>query len=571
VPAEQAVDAFLREREAFLVLDNFEQLLDAAPWVSSLLAAAPRLRVLVTSRAVLRVAGEREYEVPPLEDGAELFVRRAPAPVDDLESVRAICIRLDGLPLAIELAAARTKLLAPAALLERLESRLELLTSGTRDAPERQRTMRAAIDWSYRLLAPDEQVLFARLAAFAGEASLEAVERVCGTGLDALETLASLVDKSLVRRRGDGDPRFGMLETLREYAGEQLRALGEEDALRARHLALHVTLARDAESGLEGPRQDEWLARLESALPDVRAALAYALERADAEAAVTIAAGLRRFWHVHGHLEEGQRWLEVALASGEAPPAAVEKAWAGLGIMLGDRGDLDGSRRAFERSLELARALGDDGRVASALNNLGTLAMFAGRYEDAQRLYEQVLAVHRRRGSAHGLAGVLENLGSVALVRGDAAAAAAALDEARTHARRLDEARAASSAARWLARALVRLGELDRARELLLESLELAQQIGHRQGLACAVDFTAAWAAATGDAAAAARLLGAGEGLFASIGATRLPDVAALDAETEREVRAAIGAEAFEAEAEAGRVEGQADAVRLALDVLMPQ
>jgi predicted ATPase/DNA-binding SARP family transcriptional activator/Flp pilus assembly protein TadD len=512
----------LRARSAFLLLDNFEQVLDAAPLVSSLLQAAPGLRVLVTSRSVLRVAGEREYEVPPLAAATELFLQRASGEVDDLDAVQAICDRLDGLPLAIELAAARTKLLPPRKLLERLESRLELLTAGSRDAPERHRTMRATVDWSYRLLDSDEQVLFARLAVFSGGATVEEIEEVCNGDLDLL---ASLLDKSLLRRRGE---RVVMLETLREYAGEQLRALGEEDVLRDRHLASFVRFAAEAEPHLDAADQEAWYERLEAELPNIRSALAHAIAKPDPAAAVELAGRLQRLWQVHGHLGEGEQWLAASLAAGETPAEVAGKAWNGLGIVRADRGDYDGARAAFEHALELRRTSGDELGIASTLNNLGALDLFREDYEGARRSYEQALAILRRNEYSPNLLAVLENIGVSALVRGDAASSIAALEEGQALAIEHGEHRAASSTARWLARALIEQGELERSRELLTESLALAEQIGHRQGVACALDFQASWAHAAGDDAEARRLLEEGAAVWDSIGAVRPADVALL-------------------------------------------
>ncbi|HEY8647186.1 MAG TPA: BTAD domain-containing putative transcriptional regulator [Gaiellaceae bacterium] len=519
---EEDIGEHLRGRSTLLLLDNFEQVLDAAPLVSSLLQVAPGLRVLVTSRSVLRVAGEREYEVPPLAAATELFLQRAVGEVDDLEAVQAICDRLDGLPLAIELAAARTKLLPPRKLLERLESRLELLTAGSRDAPERQRTMRATVDWSYRLLDSEEQVLFARLAVFSGGATVEQIEEVCTGDLDLI---ASLLDKSLLRRRGE---RVVMLETLREYAGEQLRALGEEDVLRDRHLASFVRLAAEAEPHLDASDQEAWYERLEAELPNIRSALAHAIAKPDPTAAVDLAGRLMRLWQVHGHLGEGEQWLDASLAAGDAPADVAGKAWNGLGIVRADRGDYVGARAAFERALELRRASGDEVGVASTLNNLGALDLFREDYEGAQRSYEQALAILRRNEYSPNLLAVLENIGVAALVRGDAVASIAALEEGQALAVAHGEHRATSSTARWLARALIEQGELERSRELLAESLALAEQIGHRQGVACALDFQASWAHVAGDEAAARRLLEEGAAVWASIGAVRPADVALL-------------------------------------------
>jgi predicted ATPase/DNA-binding SARP family transcriptional activator len=512
----------LRGRTTLLLLDNFEQVIDAAPFVATLLADAPGVRLLVTSRSVLRVSGEHEYEVPPLGAAVELFLARATGDVDDLDAVAAICERLDGLPLAIELAAARTKLLPPPALLARLESRLELLTAGPRDAPERQRTMRAAIDWSYRLLEPEEQVLFARLAVFAGGATVELIETVCDGDLDRL---SSLVEKSLVRTR---DTRVWMLETLREYAAEQLRALGEEESLRDRHLEAFAELVAHAEPQLDTPKQQEWFERLEIELPNLRSALGWAIERGDAESAVAIAGRLQRLWQVHGHLDEGARWLEAALASGACSPLAAARAWNGLGIVRGDRGDYDGAADAFSRAGELGREAGDLQRVSASLGNLGAIASFRGDYEAAQAAYEEALEIRRSQPGTLDSLPLLENIGCLALLRGDVETSRAAFEEALELGRARGDLKSIGSSTRWLARALIAAGELERSRSLLEESLRLAEQIGHQQGIACALDFSAAWAAAAGEPDEAARLLAEGEAMWASVGAVRPADVALL-------------------------------------------
>jgi len=342
--------------------------LPAAPDVAALLAACPDLRALVTSRAPLRVAGERRFAVPPLalpdpggapnaaavgrSEAGALFAARAgeadPAfALTDANApaVAALCARLDGLPLALELAAARMRVLTPQALLARLEPRLPLLTGGPRDAPARHRTLRAAIAWSYDLLAPAERALFARLAVFAGGCSLEAAEAVGGPGapaaaaaaVDVLDGLGGLVDGSLLDREvpPGGGPRFRMLETVREFAQERLEAGGVAAEAYRRHAAHFLALAEPSEAGLKSAAQGAWLARLERDHDNLRAALGRALAAADgADVAQRLAGGLAWFWWLRGHYAEGRRWLAAALAAGGATPAAVRaRAWCGLGIL----------------------------------------------------------------------------------------------------------------------------------------------------------------------------------------------------------------------------------------------
>src|SRR6266545_2706361 len=317
---EEELIRVLKDSELLLLVDNFEQVLPAARNIARLLEAAPALKLIVTSRAPLHVAAEREFPVPPLaeDEAAELFIARAQAANPDFAlseqnaaAVAELCARLDGLPLAIELAAARTKLLPPTALLSRLGNRLELLTGGRRDAPQHQQTLRMTLDWSYDLLDPAAQRLFAQLGVFAGGCTLTSAEAVCDGSV--LDGLGALVDESLVlqREKVAGEPRFSLLEIVREYAVERLSSSGEADELRRRHLAHFVALAEEAAPELsKGDDQISWLARLEDEHDNVRGALAFALDIDDAASALRLVVGIRRFWQVHGYLAEGREALE---------------------------------------------------------------------------------------------------------------------------------------------------------------------------------------------------------------------------------------------------------------------
>jgi predicted ATPase len=529
----EALEAHVRDRSLLLVLDNFEQVLAASPALATLLAVAPRLKALVTSRAVLRLSGEHEFAVPPLADAASiaLFEQRARA-VDrgfvldgNRQVVGELCARLDRLPLAIELAAARSKLLSPQAILERLTSRLDVLGAGPRDAPVRHQTLRTTIEWSHDLLDEAERRLFARTAVFAGGFTLDAVERVCGDGGEVLDGLASLVDKSLVRRQGTEDDRFDMLETIRTYAREQLLATGEEEAVQRRHAAFFLALAEEAEPELESVGQAAWLNRLELEHGNLRAALAFLLETGDGEAALRLGAALRRFWEVHGHLAEGTGFLEAALEQGEDAPLLVRvKALNGAGMLVGEQGDFESARRFFEQSLELARALGDEGRIGAALANLGNLALFRQDFVEARALYEEAAELWRRVGHTRRLAVALENLGCVALGEGDVDGAVALLEEARDLAREAGTLRYVASSSRTLARALLVRPDLEHAAAVLDEALGLAQELGDRHGLAECLEAAAALTAAQEDLPAAARFVGAAEALRSSFGALRRPD-----------------------------------------------
>ena len=506
----------LRPRSQLLVLDNFEQLLPAAPFLSELLEAAPEIRLLVTSRAVLHVAGEQEYPVPPLEEAEELFVARAQA-VDPSyrpdDAVRDVCTRLEGLPLAIELAAARVKLLSTRAIADRLERSLDLLTAGRADVPTRQQTLRATIDWSYGLLDADEQRLFVRLAVFSGGASLEAIEDVCGGGLD---TLASLVDKSLLRGSGD---RFAMLELLREYAAE----LGVSLEVKQAHLAHYLTLVESAP-----PNQlaaAERLDRLELEHANLRAALAFAIEQRDRASAVRLAAALSGFWNIHGYLVEGRGVYEAVLAlDGEAPLQAVQKCQNGLGIMLAELGEFAAAEDAFTRALELARELDDPVRVGAALSNLGNLAQFRGDIAEARRLITAAIDSYAGTGQERNRAITTSNLGIVEFRDGDLVEADRVLRVALALAREIHERREEAAVLRWLARVQLDLGAVDEARALLEDSIPATDEVGDRHGIADSLEIAAAVAAADGSPLEAAQLLGAAEAVRTSIGAHRVPD-----------------------------------------------
>jgi predicted ATPase len=359
----EAIEAYLRGKELLLVLDNFEQVVEASPLVGELLSSCPRLKVLATSRTALRLYGEQGYEVPSLEvpdpgrllpidklnqyEAVRLFVERAQAAKVDFSitkenapAVAEICARLDGLPLAIELAAARIKLLPPQAMLKRLGSRLKLLTGGARDLPTRQRTLRGTIEWSHDLLDKGERTLFARLAVFSGGRTLEAIAAVCDAEgdlpVDALDGVESLLEKSLLRQEEgpEGEPRFVMLETIHEFARERLQASGEAEEVRRLHAEHFLALAEEAEPKLTAPDQVAWLEQLEAEHDNMRAALAWLLEQEEANLALRLEGALWRFWYVHTHLTEGRRWLEEALAKNGRVSASVRaKALNGAGVL----------------------------------------------------------------------------------------------------------------------------------------------------------------------------------------------------------------------------------------------
>lgn len=449
----------LRDRQMLLVLDNFEHLIAAAPLVAELLAAAPGLKVLATSRAALHVSGEHEYEVSPLalpnldqlpsDDptlyaAIHLFVQRAQAVAPafvltdaNAAAVAAICRHLDGLPLALELAAARIKLLTPAALLGRLERRLSLLTGGARDLPPHQQTLRSAIDWSYDLLNASEQALFRRLAVFMSGCTLEAAEAVASLDAPAaerstmLDGLAALLDKSLLRQQGDDDARrFSMLETMREYALERLEQHGEAETLRQRHAAYYLALVEEATPHLmqsEQGAQGEWLSRLDSEHNNLRAALGWSASTDGAAAiGLRLVAALWRFWLVRSHLSEGRTWLQTHLertAPSQTTSAARASAFIGLGTLGMHQNDYTTARRAFDEALAIARERDDHESVIQARYNLGIIASFQGDYTLARDQLEACLTWWQKADDANGCASALQSLGDIAWHQGDYAAA----------------------------------------------------------------------------------------------------------------------------------------------------
>jgi predicted ATPase/DNA-binding SARP family transcriptional activator len=527
-PAE-ALAAHLRDRRLLLVLDNFEQVLTAAPLLSALLSSAPGLELLVTSRARLQLSGEHEYPLStlPAGDAAVLFADRAQAvdprfvlSQENADAVVELCTRLEGLPLAIELAAARTKLLPPAAMVGRLGSRLDLLAGSNRDAPVRHHALRTTLDWSYELLTPRQQRLFASLGVCVGGWSLEAARAVCGDAGSVLDDLSAVVDESLVRRETD-EPRFAMLETVREYALERLSSLGEEEDARWRHAEYFLAFAETS----RGREQATWLAELEREHDNLRAAQAFAREGGDAEMSLRFCVVLWRFWQLHGHLDEGRRLLTAALdASPDGDPLLRAKALNGAGVLAGEQGDFQTAAAFFEPALMLARQLGDHHRIASVLTNLGNLALFSGDFDRARRLYEESI----RHGISVGDIAIetvaRENLGLVALDRGNLDEAVTLLEESAALAARSGDERARSSSVRALAAALIERGESDRARELLAEGLTMARRLGELNGLAYCFDTFAGLALRDDDPEGAALMFGAADALRASIGALRPPD-----------------------------------------------
>ena len=585
---------YLRDKALLLLLDNFEQVTAAAPAVADLLGVAPRLRVLVTSRAPLRLRGEHEYSVPPFAvpdpqrlpalatltqyDAVRLFIARAQEVRADFAvthanapAVAEICVRLDGLPLAIELAAARVRLFPPQALLARLGSRLTLLTGGARDLPARQQTLRGAIDWSYSLLQPDEQLLFARLAVFLGGCTFEAIEAVCNPdgALDVLAGVESLVEKSLLRQaEGSGDePRFVLLETILEYAEERL----DTDAAAARNQSRYATyfpdLAEQAEPELTGQNQIVWLHRLDSEYENVRAVLERALGQGrNVPLAVRLAGAMWWFWSVRGQLSEGRRWLEMGLGRlgpGTATMPLRAKALNGAGWLAFQQGDYASAQRFSAESLALSRDLGDQRGRAIALLTLGVVAFHEHDYVQAQERAQESLALFRGLGDRWGIGNVLVDLGNVACAQGDWLIARQRYEESLAQSQALGERQSMAYALgslgivasgqedfaaaytyyeaclsllrevgdkygiaitfKNLADVAYAQGDVAAARMRYIDSLEQYRELGHQRGIAGCLEGLAAGAGAEGQPRRAAWLFGAAEARRDASGAPLQP------------------------------------------------
>jgi predicted ATPase/DNA-binding SARP family transcriptional activator len=514
VPIAHTVTLHLQSRRLLLLLDNFEHLQPAAPFVAQLLARCPELRILITSTAALQISAEQRFEVPPLPapasdqlgdvqalariDAVALFVDRARAVRHTFEltaanapAVGAICRCLDGLPLAIELAAARIRLFPPHALLQRLANRLEQLTGGSRDRPARHQTLRATIDWSYRLLSPREQLLFARLSVFAGGCGLDAVESICNPdgGLDVQEAIASLIDKSLVRQEGEQEPRFSLLETLRDYAAERLRERGEQHAIRDRHAEHFLLLAETLEPALKGPRQVECLARLDRELDNARGALARLLERDRTEEELRMAVALYWYWFVRGRCGEGRRWLEDGLqqADGVAQGVRAATLWA-LGGIAVEHGENERAVRLLDDALYHFRELGDDAGSVRSLNRLGVAAWRQGKYERAVALFEEALRLATALGDRRERASALVNLGVVATHHGDYPTARERLEEALALYRTLGDRHGAMHALINLGYDSTLRGSPSEARTMFEEVLETARDLGMKSHIAYALE-----------------------------------------------------------------------------------
>ncbi len=592
-----------------LVLDNFEQVLTAATLVAQMLEACPSLKVLVTSRSSLRIYGEQEFPVSPLAQDAamDLFAQRASsirpgfqvganAPV-----VREICARLDNLPLAIELAAARTKVLSPEAILERLERPLQLLTGGPLDLPERQQTLRSAIAWSYSLLPEPEQRLFRRMAVFAGGCTLDAAEAVCNTaldlGIDLIEGLSSLVDKNLLQRvdGGSAEPRFSMLQTIREFASEMLIHSGEEALARRAHAAYCLVLAEEGNPDLEQRGRELWLARCDLEIDNFRLALDWLFESRELGWGLRLCVALFRFWDMREHLSEGRARLETVFTMA-GPEYTMERARVALflGALATSQGDYPASQRFLSLGLEQYEAIGHEPGIAAGLNALAIAARDRGDYAAAQSWFERSLACWRTMSDQLAIARCLHNLASVLKVRGDYARAIWMLQEATEIFERVGDRSGAAwsmnqlgdvecasgelERAQWCyeralaafrsaqdswgtGRSLTDLGyiqlekgRLDAARSAFRESLEIFGSLRYRRGVARVLEGYATVALAGGDPGLSVRLAAAAARIRQQIDAPLARNEQAMVEETVQSAKALLG----ESESEQAWAEGSA-------------
>lgn len=515
---------YLQSKSLLLLLDNFEQVIEAASQVAELLAACSELKILVTSREGLRISGEHEYSLPPLAlpnpkqlpsleslsqyAAVELFIQRAQAVKPDFDitsdtasAIAEICSQLDGLPLAIELAAARIKMLSPSAIRTRLEEhRLEFLTGGARDLPLRQQALRSAIAWSYDLLDENEQELFRQLSVFVGGCTIEAVEAVAGKqAMLLLDRLGSLVDKSLLREveGTQGEPRFVMLETLREFGLEQLEASGTQVTIRDRHANFFLALAEGAEASLESAEQVQWMDRMEPEHDNLRAALEWSkMAPGMSETCLRLAGALGRFWEMRGYFTEGRERLSAILSmetvQGQTDGRA--KLLARAAELAYRQSDYPATIAFAEESLEICRELGDRQGMASALIKLGNAATEAGDYATATRFLEKALAIWRELDDKHGIARALISLGWTALRPGDYQLANARLAEALSLSRELKDTRSMGFELSGLGEIALRQGNSKRAMRLVGESLELRQQLGNKWGIGVSLGILG-WAA----------------------------------------------------------------------------
>jgi predicted ATPase/class 3 adenylate cyclase len=555
----------LRHRAALLILDNFEQVVEAATAVGALLAAAPKIRLLVTSRGPLRIQGEQEFSVPPLElpdpgqlrrpedltgyEASALFIERATA-IDprftvDKRSGHAIveiCRRLDGLPLAIELAASRLRLMSPTGILERLDQALPLLVGGSRDLPDRQRTLRGAIGWSYDLLSPEMAELFRRVCVFAGGFTLAAAESVCNPdgelAVQTLDGLEALLDTSLVHRRwAMTDPdRFDTLLTVREYGTERLGELGEVSAARKRHAGYFLALAEIAAPGFRSPDLPHHLGVLHVEHDNLRAALTWALEADQGDVALRLVSALWRFWHLHGDLTAGRRWVDQALAlpSAKRPSGARARALIGGGSLAYWQQDRRAMSASCKEALAIFRELSDAAGIADATYNLAFAPSLEGHVSEAVEMFRASRAMFEALGDRRGLADSMFGLSIMLRLQGDIVKARSTGEEALRIHEEMEDLLGTYGTLYVVGRAATEMGDLDTARTHFLRALGMAEGFGDRTGMALSLDNLAEIEISRGQATRGMQVAGAAEALKEEVAGQAPPELIDLPDPRER-------------------------------------
>ncbi|HEY7735844.1 MAG TPA: adenylate/guanylate cyclase domain-containing protein [Candidatus Limnocylindrales bacterium] len=618
--AREVLAEWLTDRRVLLVLDNFEQVIEAGPLVADLLRSAPDLVVVVTSRAPLRVSGEQEYGVPglpvPLDllamsdlerlnlpaserglaadaisqyEAVRLFIARAVAVRPDFHvtnenapAVAAICARLHGMPLAIELAAARIRLLGPEAILARLERQLGVLSTGARDVPERQQTLRGAIAWSYDILAEPERRLLRRLSVFVSGCDLEAAEAICGPpeelGVDVLDGLTGLADQSLIRAdTADGEPRFRLLDTIREFAFEELAASGEAAEIERRHSATYVRLVEQAAPELAGADQRRWLSRLEQEHDNIRAVLDRAVASADGSTAIRVGYAMWRYWQKRGHLNEARRRLQ---AIAEQPwsrrdPALRARLMEALGGVGWWQADLAVMAPSYREALELWQGLGDRPEIANALYNASfSYAVEGGDPEhsddsgESLRLMEQARDLFQELGDEHGIAGAVWAMGNRSYFRNEGDRGVAAFGEALERFRNTGDRTMTGWALHMLGSGLIRLARFEEAEGHFREALREFHAAGDVSGIALVLDDLASIAIAADDPPRAARLWGAARAI-SSAGGVGLADFidSTYEIPNRPHARSRMGSAELERYAHEGRAMSVDESVAYALSV----
>ncbi len=579
VPAIDNVRTQLRDRAVLLVLDNFEHVTDAAGELARLLEGARRVKAIVTSRTALRIAAEREFPLPPLIPAAafDLFVERAQAvrpafdPDRAAEAIREICARLDHLPLAIELAAARVNLLSAEQIRERLSSRLGLLSGGRRGGPARQQTLRDTIAWSYDLLPPEAADLLCRSAVFVGGFTIDAVERVAVGDGDTLTGLGTLLDQSLLRHDADAG-RFSLLETIREFALEQAQSGGVVAAASQCHAAFFAELADLADAGAHGPEQVARLRSFDAELPNLRAALAWALESEPprADTAARLAVGLGQHWYTHARAIEGTAWLRRVHALEGLSTQLRARVAQRLGVLLDQQADKAGAERVLAEALELFRQAGDQAGQARALNSLGSAARTPGSSDRARELFEQALRLRVEIGDVSGISVTTFNLAQLAMDDGHHEAARHLFERSRELDLSIGDEWGAMLGSLGLATAALEQGDLDAALPRLRATVRYFLDAGDEDHLAEALTVWAAEALARERHERAARLLGAAEALWDGLGLPLSPADEVYVARCRTAVRAAVGDAEFSRALAEGRAMTADQAVAFALAPVGP-